>query len=594
FIDRYTLKQSEADGMTVPILYEGRTAEGAVSDGRDLDQLFEDLFRNRGEAELEAVKRKYATRGAVLEAPALIAAKARDMLRHYVEHVLPSGLKAQVVTNSRRAAVRYQQAFTAARDELVQEALELDDATRGLDDLALQGKPRKLRAAVRAWRHLETVSGLEFAAVISPDNNDPPEWREWTDADKIKSRIARFQKTLLGDGGKTDPLAFLIVKSMLLTGFDAAIEGVMYLDRPIREAELLQAVARVNRTGHGKEAGIVVDYFGVARHLSEALAAYSAEDVEGALRSLADEIPKLRDRHQRVFDLFVRHDLEPRTQVEDCVYLLKDERLRAELAVKLKQFLATLDLVLPRPEGLPYVKDAATFGEIYTRAQRRYREGLPALGKAVGRKVQHLIDEHMIALGIDPKIPPIAITDPDFAAHVAKKVSDRAKASEMEHAVRHHIKKRLDQDPVFYRKLSERLDEILRKFGDNWKQLALALGTFAEEVVKGREADQDLGLDPQTQAPFFDLLKNEREQEIPVTGADVRWLAELTVRLVDQIAEAVTVVGFRTNETRQEELRGQLFMFVDDNEIVDFERADAVADLLMELARANCAKLVRT
>ncbi len=67
--------------------------------------------------------------------------------------------------------------------------------------------------------------------------------------------------------------------------------------------ELLQAFARVNRTGHGKEAGIVVDCFGVARHLTEALAAYSAEDVEGALRSLADEIPKLRDRHQRVFDL---------------------------------------------------------------------------------------------------------------------------------------------------------------------------------------------------------------------------------------------------------------------------------------------------
>jgi type I restriction enzyme R subunit len=70
---------------------------------------------------------------------------------------------------------------------------------------------------------------------------------------------------------------------MLLTGFDAPIEGVMYLDRPIREAELLQAIARVNRTGFGKRCGIVVDYYGVAQHLKEALAAYADEDVEGAL-----------------------------------------------------------------------------------------------------------------------------------------------------------------------------------------------------------------------------------------------------------------------------------------------------------------------
>ena len=90
------------------------------------------------------------------------------------------------------------------------------------------------------------------------------------------------------------------MKSMLLTGFDAPIEGVMYLDRPIREAELLQAIARVNRTGHGKTAGIIVDYYGVAQHLTEALAAYSAEDIEGALQSLKDEIPKLRDRYDRV------------------------------------------------------------------------------------------------------------------------------------------------------------------------------------------------------------------------------------------------------------------------------------------------------
>src|SRR6266704_3724375 len=89
FIDRYTLQESERDGATVPILYEGRTAEATVAEGRTLDEVFEDLFEERTPDELEKIKHKYATRGHVMEAPALIRGKARDMLRHYVENVLP-------------------------------------------------------------------------------------------------------------------------------------------------------------------------------------------------------------------------------------------------------------------------------------------------------------------------------------------------------------------------------------------------------------------------------------------------------------------------------------------------------------------------
>ena len=349
----------------------------------------------------------------------------------------------------------------------MQEAVEFSDSEKNLDDEALQQKPRKVRAAVHAWRHIELLKKIEFAPIISPDNNDPGEWAEWTDGDKIETRIARFTKPLIHkDAAKTDALAFLIVKSMLLTGFDAPIEGVMYLDRPIREAELLQAIARVNRTGHGKSAGIVVDYYGVARHLKEALSAYTEEDIEGVLQSFKDEIPKLRDRHERVLELFKSKGCDVNDQ-EACVYLLEDEKLRAEFGVKLKQFLDTLDLVLPRPEALPFCKSAKTLGEIYARARALYREGPNILlGNGIGNKVRKLIDDHIVSLGIDPKIAPVAITDAKFSEHIEKKVSSRAKASEMEHAARHHIKKHMEEDPVFFKRLSERLTEILEKFGE--------------------------------------------------------------------------------------------------------------------------------
>ena len=169
------------------------------------------------------------------------------------------------------------------------------------------------------------------------------------------------------DPGQVSPVAFLIVKSMLLTGFDAPVEQVLYLDRSIKEAELLQAIARVNRTASGKNVGYVVDYYGVGEHLKQALAAYSSDDLEGLLQSIADELPKLADRRQRVRNLFLERGVDrfdTEDDVEACVIALEDERLRAAFEVALKQFLTTLDIVMPRPESLPFNRDAKFFGMV--------------------------------------------------------------------------------------------------------------------------------------------------------------------------------------------------------------------------------------
>ncbi|HNP41921.1 MAG TPA: type I restriction endonuclease subunit R [Nitrospira sp.] len=592
FLDRYTIKESEADGATVPILYEGRSAEGAVAEGGDLDQLFDRWFQDRPEDEREAIRKKYATKGAVLgEAEELIAAKADDMMRHYVEHILPNQLKAQLVAFSRLAAVRYRTALIAARDKLVKEAEALDAAQRALDDEALADETRKVRAAVRAARNLDLLKSLEFATVISPKHNDPNEWAEWSDGDEIETYIERFKKRLVHpDPSKQDRLAFLCVKSMLLTGFDAPVEGVMYLDRSIREAELLQAIARVNRTDTPqKTAGIVVDYYGVANHLTEALSAYSAEDIEGALRSLKDEIPKLRDRCQRTIDVFKSRGIDIDDE-EGCIQLLKDERLRAEFTVKLKQFLASLDVVLPRPEGLPYTRPAKKLAMIYARARTRYREGMPVLAKSIGAKVRELIDEHVVSLGINPKIAPISITDAQFGTHVAGQKSPRAMASEMEHAARHHIKKHMAEDPVHFQKLSERLEKILEEFGQNWEQLSLALKPFVEEVRAGRKVDDTTGASA-IEAPFVDLLKQEIEHDHPMSGRERQQLVGQVRELVQLIRSESKLVGFWKSATRQEELRGQVFTFLTDLELVEFARADEVADAIMELAKANQSKL---
>ncbi|KWF79231.1 restriction endonuclease subunit R [Burkholderia cepacia] len=599
FIDRYTIKEAEADGATVPVLYEGRTANGAIKDGASLDELFEDLFRQHTQEELEAIKQKYATKGHIFDAPELIADKARDMLRHYVTNILPNGYKAQVVAYSRLAAIRYFDALRDARDELLAEADALSSEDKALDDEDLCRRSPKVKAVVQAWRYREMVARLEFAPVISGSNNDDPKWKQWTDGTAQEQLIKRFKKPLFhAKPDKTDPLAVLVVKSMLLTGFDAPIEGVMYLDRPIREAELLQAIARVNRTGFGKRCGIVVDYYGVAQHLKEALAAYADDDVEGALASLKDEVPILRDRHLRVVDLFRQRGIESLDDTEACVDALGSEKLRAEFAVKLKAFLASLDTVLPRPEGLPYSGDAKRLAYIYARARNRYKD-TPVLGKDVGAKVRKLIDDHVISLGIDPKIPPIQLTDVEFDAHLSRVANARAKASEMEHAVRSHIRKHVEEDPVLYRKLSERLTDILKTLGERWDEVIVQLQKIIDELRTGKVATADAPGDlPEHCMPFLRTVIDVVCADAAPTDIELLRLKDVTVDLVDLLVQELQSnrnIWSPHKRAAQDELNGQLFDHVMRLRppLVNADKAGVLADRLMEQARANHDKLVQ-
>lgn len=599
FIDRYTIKEAEADGATVPVLYEGRTAKGAIKDGASLDELFEDLFRQHTPDELEAIKQKYATKGHIFDAPALIADKARDILRHYVTHILPNGYKAQVVAYSRLAAIRYFEALKTARDELLAEAQALSPQDKALDDEALCQRPPQVQAVVQAWRYQDTLARIEFAPIISGSNNDDPAWKIWTDGAAHEQLIKRFKKPLFhAKPEKTDPLAFLVVKSMLLTGFDAPIEGVMYLDRPIREAELLQAIARVNRTGFGKRCGIVVDYYGVAQHLKAALAAYADEDVAGALASLKDEVPVLRDRHLRVVDLFRQRGIDSLEDIEACVEVLASERLRAEFAVKFKDFLASLDTVLPRPEGLPYSGDAKRLAYIYARARNRYKD-TPVLGKNVGAKVRKLIDDHVISLGIDPKIPPIQLSDAEFGTHIARAVNDRAKASEMEHAIRSHIRKHIDEDPVLYRKLSERLNDILQRLGDKWNDVIAQLQSIIDELRSGKAGTSDTPADvPEHCAPFLRTVLDVVGAGQTPSAGDLLRLKDVTVELVDLLVQELQSnrgIWSPHKRAAQDELGGQLFDHIMRLRppLVDADKAGVLVDRLMEQARANHDKLVQ-
>lgn len=494
---------------------------------------------------------------------------------------------------SRRAVVRYYHALVKAKANLIAELEAMLPGVAELPDSILTRHSPRPALLVAARPHLARLRTLEFAPVISGSNNDDPDWKQWSDPAAAEARIARFKRPLIhSDPAKADPLAFLIVKSMLLTGFDAPVEQVMYLDRNIREAELLQAIARVNRThDKTKTAGLVVDYYGVARHLREALDAYDGGEVDGALQSLGDEVPRLRDRHFRTVELFRSRGVDDVADAETCVELLRDERLRAEFQIKLKQFLSTLDLILPRPEALPYVNDAKQLSYIQVRARNRYRDDARPIGKDVGAKVRQLIDEYVLSLGIDPKIPPVSLTDVHFAEAVDKARSPRSKASEMEHALRYHIRQHQSEDPEHYRTLSDRLDEILAELKGRWEELVEALAKLVKQAQAGRQQD-DTGLDPVLHAPFFHVLNREVPAEAAASDAGRQALVALTVELVDHIRTEIGHVDFWSNAGKQMELQKWLTRQLDNaDHLIPFEAQEAVADRLMELAKANHHRL---
>jgi type I restriction enzyme R subunit len=600
YLDRYDIRQSERDGATVPILYEGRTTRGGINDADDIDE-FIDLYGLTPE-QTEELKKRYATKRHVGEAEQLIAAKATNMLRHYVEVVLPNGFKAQVVATSRLATVRYRDAFLAARNALVAELDTLDPAWKDSDALERVDRLTSKRAVlVRAWPYRNVIAQLDFVPVISGAQNDEAHIAAWTSGyERIVDDFKTKKLPMPGEPNEhASPVAMLIVNAMLLTGFDAPREQVIYLDKAIREADLLQAIARVNRTAERKSVGYVVDYYGVAHHLAQALEAYAADDIDGALTSLNDEVPRLAAAHAAVRQLFRGiSDFTTVAAQDVCVDALADERLRARFEAALKAFTRSMEIVLPSEKALPFVADAKAFGTIALLARRRYRDHTLFDVRIYGEKVRALIDAHVQSLGISQKIPPISITAADYAEKVSGLTSPRAKASEMEHAIRHHISEHLDSDPAHYQRLSEHLEQILVELKDQWEQLALALADFLPVVTAGRTEAID-GLDPQTEAPFHDLLVQVLvEHGCPVTAERAGPLRAATVDIVHEVKADIRLVGFWDNAHQREQLRRAIIQRLDEtrlddgSDLFDYAWLRPLADRLVELAKHNHNRLV--
>lgn len=592
FIDQYTLRDAQADGAILPILYEFRNARGEIKDGKTADEIFEDVFAKKTLAERQAIQKKYASSRALLESIELIKAKARDVMRHYIEVVLPNHFKAQLTATSRLAVMRYYDALREARDYWLKKIEQLPESMQNLPDETLDTLDDEQRFLVEAWPLRELIAQLEFAPVFSAAHNDDPALAEWSDKSKIERRITRFKKPFSHkDPDKADPLAFLIVKNMLLVGFDAPNEQVLYIDRRLKEDELLQAIARVNRTRSGKNVGYVVDYVGIGGYLAEALSAYAKDDISGAFRSAKQELLDLRDRHARIINLFKEWGIADLNDTEAAAEALRPLDRRGKFAVAYQQFLKTFGNLEHRPEARPYAKDAKTLGFIAARARNKFGDSKLNIA-GVGDKVRAIIDEYVINKSIESGIAPVDLLDGEFKKQVKRQRSDRSAAEMMAHAARHYIQQKKQQKPEDYIKLSKHLEAILNKFSQDAKELRKALEEFIKNMER-HEEENDTGLNGQTQLPFYVLLA----EQIQAVGGDLsddmkKSLIDLAAEAVEQISQQIGSVNFWSDTHKQSVLRGRLIELLDYSNIFEFDAIEATVDRMLDLARHLHNRLV--
>ncbi|WP_303760975.1 type I restriction endonuclease subunit R [Alcanivorax jadensis] len=558
YIDKYKLMDAVEDGTTLQILYEGRTADAALNEKAAFEDKFENLFRERSEDELLMIKKKYGATGDILEAEKRIEAVARDMVRHYLEHIFPNGFKAQLVCHSKKAAVRYQKAIHQALAETIAH---------------LRAEPEPDEERIRR------IEFLKAAVVISGDGTNEAAWvtqarkeaRAWNAVDNFCRPFAFDDPDKPHTG-----IAFLVVCDMLLTGFDAPIEQVMYLDKKIREHTLLQAIARTNRVKKGKQRGYVVDYIGLTDRLTDALTLYAASDeqqelVDG-LKSITSELPVLEERYQRLLQLFANAGVAGVTDfvqgriaavedearvVHEAVKLLKDEKLRADFDVYLKKFLSSLDIILPHASGHPYRVPAKRLGYIQRVARERYKDDTLDLGNA-GQKVRDLINEHLISLGINPKVPPVELLSEDFVEKLNQHAEGNAeaKASEMEHAIRKHCTVHHDEDPAFYKSLSEKVENLLDQYQDQWDLLAEELERLRGEALEGRQTGR--GEMNREATTFFDHIVNEVFDGGDVPQPHRAVMERLMEEVVELLQNDIVSHNYWNNPNKQRETRGKL------------------------------------
>lgn len=443
-IHKYTIKDGVDDQAIVPLIYEGRFVEQNV-DEANIDLWFKQTTKRLTDSQRDDLSRKWSSIRRLTSTDARIKRIALDINEHFIEGYKNTGFKAMLATNYKRDAIRYLECFEQFGDLNCAVVISPPDLRESVDDMD-EGADDKV---VAYWTKMMNRYG---------------------DADTYEE--AMKNQFCAGD------IDILIVCSKLLTGFDAPICQVLYIDKELKEHGLLQAIARTNRLYEGKDYGLIVDYRGLIEKLDSAMDMYSGAglenfdggDLKGVMVDVLSAVGDLREAHTRLMELFA--DVENPADTEAVEVFLADEKKREEFYNRLCSLGKALNLVLnaeqaysafSKDELKRYQDTFLFFSRVRRSVKIRYCDAID--NREYEPLMQNLLDTHLSVAGLKQITSPIDILNKDdFQRELESLGSARAKADAITSRLTRSISQKYQENPAYYDSFSKRIKNALEQY----------------------------------------------------------------------------------------------------------------------------------
>lgn len=463
-IHKYTIQDGVEDGAIVPLIYEGRFVEQKV-DEENIDMWFQQTTKRLTDPQKEDLRRKWSSIRRLTSTDARIKRIALDINNHFILGFKDTGFKAMLATNYKRDAIRYLKCFEQFGDLNCAVAISPPDMRESVDDID-EGTDHEV---IEYWEKM---------------------MKQYGDADTYEEAM----KNKFCDG----EIDILIVCSKLLTGFDAPICQVLYIDKELKEHGLLQAIARTNRLHDGKEYGLIVDYRGLIQKLDAAMDMYSGAglenfesgDLRGVVIDVLEALGQLRTAYTNLIDIFT--DIKDLDDTEAVEVALADEKRREQFYNLLCAFGRALNLALnseqvyaalPGEERKKYQDCFVFFSKVRRSVKIRYCDAID--NSEYEPLMQNLLDTHLSVAGLKQITSPVDILNKDdFEQELEELGSLHAKADAITSRLSKSISAKYEENPAYYDSFSKRIKDAL----DQYKEKVIS---EAEYLAKMRSILED-------------------------------------------------------------------------------------------------------
>ena len=476
-IDAYRLQDAIDDKVTVPLVYEGRVVPQSVT-REQINAHLKHITVGLSDEARKDLEIKYSRFVFVSQTDQRLNTIAFDLHEHFLSYVKPKGFKAILTCSSRMEAVQMFEKLRSLGGITPAVVITPNSAKEGDDE---ENTQQSLK-----------IIGDFFKKVVDP---------------LYKNNYEAYEDSVTGEF--IDPegeIDLLIVKDKLLTGFDAPIASVLYVDKSLREHTLLQAIARVNRVYANKDFGLIVDYFGIFKKLNSALDLYSdvqsgmdafdPQDIQVAVSAVAEEKAALENAHKALWAIF--EGISP-TETSANVWQehLREHEKRVAFYEKLSAFAKRLDFLYSSydlfeavgfDQAEKYRKDYLFFKKLKDSVSLRFNDSVDFSKYEDG--IRQLLNTYVNAEDVKMIIEPLDISNKDkMEEQLAKLGSNEAKAEAIQSRQVEVLESRRFEDPILYMTFMDRINKTIQDYlaeRDSEKYLS-AMERLAEDYRSGRQ-----------------------------------------------------------------------------------------------------------